>query len=149
MEALETAITNRIATDSSLPSQVAVVQWPDNPLKISIPSGNTAAIVTRFIGVQVAAASLPNRGRLVQSGRVEIEVRFFTKTLREGNGAYDLMFFVQRALSGWLPTTLEQNYSADLPGLQLVDAQLVGNDKALWDYGQVYTLPVTYSQRSF
>ena len=148
MEALETAIVNRIASDSDLPANVAVLSWSDKPLKVSIPANNTAAIIVRFVSAQLQRYTSPNRGRLTQQGNVELEVRFFTKTLREGNGAYDLMFFVQRSLSGFLPDSLEQNYSASLPGLQLIDAQLVGNDKSLWDWGQMYTLPVTFTIRS-
>lgn len=148
MEALETAATNRISNSTELPSEVAVLSWSDKPLKVSIPSGNTAAIVVRFMGVQLQPSVAPSRGRLLQNGVVQLEVRFFVKTLREGNGAYGLMFFVQRALTHWRPTNLEQHYCANLPGLQLEDAQLIGNDKSLWDWGQTYTLPVTYSQRS-
>ena len=151
MEALETAITNRISNSTDLPSEVAVLPWSDKPLKVSIPSGNTAAIIVRFIGKQLQPTTSSNRGRLVQAGAVELEVRFFTKTLREGNGAYGLMGFVQQALSNWLPGSaeLDQGYSAGLPGLQLSDEQLVGNDKTLWDWGQIYTCPVTYTKRSF
>ncbi|MEM9804663.1 MAG: hypothetical protein AAF959_05240 [Cyanobacteria bacterium P01_D01_bin.56] len=148
MQALETAIVDRISNSSDLPVQVAVLPWSDKPLKVSVPSGNTAAILVRFAGVQLQVSATPNRGRLVQSGQLEVETRFFVKTLREGNGAYDLMFFVQRVLSNFLPTALELNYSANLPGLQLVDCQLIGNDKTIWDWGQTYTLPITYTQRS-
>ncbi len=148
MEALETAIVDRISNSPDLPSQVAVLSWSNKPLKVSVPSGNTAAILVRFVGVQLQASDTPNRGRLVQSGQLEVETRFFVKTLRDGNGAYDLMFFVQRALSQFLPTDLEANYSASLPGLQMVDCQLIGNDKTIWDWGQTYTLPITYTQRS-
>ncbi|NEZ64618.1 hypothetical protein D0962_17795 [Leptolyngbyaceae cyanobacterium CCMR0082] len=150
MEALETAATNRISNSAALPGEVAVLSWSDKPLKVSISSGNTAAIVVRFMGVQLQPTTSPSRGRLVQAGTIELEARFFTKTLREGNGAYGLMAFVQQSLSNWLPgvSELDQGYSSDLPGLQLTDAQLIGNDKALWDWGQVYTCPVTFTMRS-
>ncbi len=148
MEALETAVVDRITADPNLPSQVAVSAWSDKPLKASIPSGNTAAIFVRYVALQKDATPTVNRGRLLQNGRVDIEVRFFVKTLREGNSAYDLMRFVEEALAAWLPTELETNYCAGLPGLQLVDEQLIGNDKTLWDWGQTYLLPVTYTKRS-
>lgn len=150
MKALETAVVNRITADPNLPSNIAVLLWPDKPLKVSVPSGSTAAIIVRFIGVELQPMVSPNRSRLVQNGKIELEIRFFVKTLREGNGAYDLMHFAQRSLSHWLPSSseLEQYYLADNPGLQMVSEQLVANDKTIWDWGQIYNLPVTYTQRS-
>lgn len=150
MEALETAATNRISSSNDLPNEVAVLPWSDKPLKVSIPSGNTAAIIVRFVGKKLKPTTSPNRGRLIQSGLIEVEVRFFTKTLREDNGAYGLMGFVHQVLSNWLPQTadLEPGYSVDLPGVQLTTEQLIGNDKTLWDWGQVYACPITYTKRS-
>lgn len=150
MEALETAIVNRLSGNPSLPSGVAVLPWPDNPLKPSVPSGNTALILVQFAGLRLGQVITPNRGRIAQEGRIEVGIRFFTKALRTGNSAYALMPIAQQSLTQYLPTSseLDAGYSASLPGFQMIEGQLVGNDKSLWDWEQLYALPVIYTQRS-
>lgn len=148
MEALETAIVNRITADPNLPSGVAVLSWPDNPLRPSVPAGNTALILVQFVGQRKNPSPQPSSDRILQSGRIEASIRFFTKTLRTNNSAYLLLRTVERVLSAWVPSNIEQGYCADRPGLQLTEEQMVGNDKTVWDWEQLYVLPFTYTHRS-
>lgn len=143
---LEAAIITRL--EPALPAdEIALMAWPDNPRMTNKPVG-AAAVMVRFSRLQLSSPGTINRSAIIQSGSIEIELRFLVKDLRSHFGAYELMAQSQRTLTGWLPedAELDDGLAPRLPGFYLLRTQLVDRNTSdrVWDWGQMYSLDVDY-----
>lgn len=145
MKNLEDAIVGRLKTLTTLSETARVLSWPDKPAELGRPTGS-AAVLVRFMGVNLVTKASPNVRSVCQSGSLSVEIRFLVKNLRSHSGAYGLMESVQDQLSGWQPpgTELPSGYSANMGGFTLRGSQLIEHDQSIWDWGQQWIIPVMY-----
>ena len=146
---LEDDIVERLG--EALPvDELRLMAWPDQPLDTGKPLGR-AAVMVRFSRLRLDPISRRTTGPTVQTGELDIEIRYLVKGLRSHTGAYPLIALTTDTLAGYMPqpSTLIDGMAAQLPGFYALVAQLVDHDKSVgvWDWGQMFRLNIDYRGR--